>query len=97
MRNLETINRALFSFQKGKVDDCQSKQARDDAVNSLFYLKERITAIEKAAMTAVPFNSLSPKGHDNRDLQQKFGQSINTTSAASLVIPNQDGRENPFN
>lgn len=43
MRNLEIINKALFSFQKRKVEDCQNKTARDDAVNSLFYLKERIT------------------------------------------------------
>ena len=75
MRNLELINKALFSFQKRRVEDCPSKEARDDAVNSLFYLKERITAIEKAAMTASPFRSISPKGRDgaNVDLVSKFG------------------------
>lgn len=96
MRNLETINKALFSFQKRKVEDCQSKNARDDAVNSLFYLKERITSIEKQAMTASPFRSVSPKGRDKIDLVSKFGHSVGTTSAASIGIT-QEGRDNPFN
>lgn len=48
-------------------------------------------------MTASPFRSVSPKGKDTsnqQDVVNKFGQSMGTTSAASL---RQDGRDNPFN
>ena len=93
MRNLEVINKALFSLQKKRTDEFPNKKTRDDTINSLFYLKERITAIEKTAMTAEPFRSISPKGKDGNNVT-KFGQSMGTTSAASL---RQEGRDNPFN
>ena len=93
MRNLEVINKALFSLQKKRTDEFPNKKTRDDTINSLFYLKERITAIEKTAMTAEPFRSISPKGKDGNNVT-KFGQSMGTTSAASL---RNEGRDNPFN
>ena len=74
-------------------------------INALFYLKERITAIEKTAMTASPFRSVSPKGHKTPVVEStKFGQSMGTTSAASQRQEGRDqegryheGRDNPFN
>ena len=61
------------------------KQSRDDAINSLFYLKERITSVEQRTMTASPFRSLSPKARDGGTATNKLGgQSIGTTSAATL-------------
>ena len=100
MRNLEVINKALFSLHKKCADEFPDKKSRDNMINSLFYLKERITAIEKTAMTAEPFRSVSPKGkavssaHDGGNNLTKFGQSMGTTSAASI---RQEGRDNPFN
>lgn len=99
MRNLEVINKALFSLHKKCSEEFPDKKSRDNMINSLFYLKERITSIEKTAMTAEPFRSVSPKGKasstNNLDANNltKFGQSMGTTSAASR----QDGRDNPFN
>ena len=52
MRNLEVINKALFNLSKGHSDGSPDKKAREDATNAMFYLKERITEIEKAALTA---------------------------------------------
>lgn len=80
-------------------DDFGSKQMRDECVNSLFYLKERITSIEKSAMTVNPFRSISPKNRERTHLTEtllthKYGQSLGTTSAATLC---QDGRDNPLN
>lgn len=60
MRNLEVINKALFSVQKKLPEDFSDKHSRNDIINALFYLKERITSIEKTAMTAEPFRSVSP-------------------------------------
>ena len=99
MRNLESINKALFSVQKKLPEDFTDKHSRNDMINALFYLKERITSIEKTAMTAEPFRSVSPKGKAVSNLEgtnnlTKFGQSMGTTSAASI---RQDGRDNPFN
>ena len=99
MRNLEVINKALFSVQKKLPEDFSDKHSRNDMINALFYLKERITSIEKTAMTAEPFRSVSPKGKAASNLEgtnnlTKFGQSMGTTSAASI---RQDGRDNPFN
>ena len=50
-------------------------------------------------MTAEPFRSVSPKGRNGSNLDggnnlTKFGQSMGTTSAASM---RQDTRDNPFN
>ena len=82
MRNLETINKAIFSIEKRKVN-FPDKKARDDAINLLFYLKERITSIEQRTMGVSPFRSLSPNSRDNKSL--KLGpQSMGTTSAASI-------------
>ena len=67
MRNLEVINKALFSVQKKRREDFRDKVSRDDVINSLFYLRERITAIEKAAMMVSPFRSVSPKGRDAKN------------------------------
>jgi len=92
MRNLEMTNKALFSLSKRKGDDYSDKRVRDDAINSLFYLKERITSIEQKAMTASPFKSLSPKSRENDT--RLGGRSMGTTSAASI---RQEGRDNPFN
>ena len=93
MRNLETINKALFSLSQRKNDaDYSDKRSRDDAISSLFYLKERITSIEQKAMTVSPFRSLSPKSRENDT--KITGRSIGTTSAATVHL---DERENPFN
>lgn len=89
MRNLETLNKALYSIQKNKSANRTDKKERDDAINLLFYLKERITQIEQKVMSASPFRSLSPKSRDVNN-----GKSMGTTSAASL---RNDGRDNPFN
>ena len=81
MRNLEVINKALFSLSKGRSEDYPDKKARDDATNAMFYLKERITAIEKAAMTAAgPAGSLTPTPIE----VTKFGQSMGGASSASI-------------
>lgn len=47
VRNLELINKALFSFQKRRLEEFRDKQAREDAVNALYYLRERITTVER--------------------------------------------------
>lgn len=43
MRNLEVINKALFSLTKKHHDDFTDKKTRDDTINAVFYLKERIS------------------------------------------------------
>ena len=61
MRNLETVNKVLFNLSKGHLDEFSDKKARDDATNAMLYLKDRITAIEKVAMTASgPTGNLMP-------------------------------------
>ena len=108
MRNLEVINKALFSIQKRRRDDFADKKARDDAINTLFYLKERITAIEKAAMVASPFRSVSPKGRDRQTAGapshniSKYGAGPSEGTAASAASPaarsqRDNERDNPFN
>lgn len=87
IRSLETISKALFSIKSKRGADFSDKKTKDDAINLLFYLKERITSIEQRIMSANPFRSLSPK---SRDMNTIGGKSIGTTSAAS-------GRDNPFN
>lgn len=39
MRNLEVINKALFSLQKKCAEDLPDKKTRDDMIDALFYLK----------------------------------------------------------
>ena len=101
MRSLEAINKAIFTFQKRRDgEEFGSKQIREDCINSLFYLKERIIAIEKVAMNVSPFRSLSPKNREKQQpltetlLTNKYGQSIGTTSVATMCY---EGRDNPFN
>ena len=54
-------------------DDSPGKKSREDTINKVFYLKERITSIEKAAMQVSPFRSLSPKSRDERTNLDKYG------------------------
>ena len=56
IRSLEAVNKAVLSLQK-RCDGSEfaNKLAKEDCVNSLFYLKDRITNIEKAASQVSPF------------------------------------------
>ena len=92
MHGLEAIQKALFSINKCKKmrtwAEMGDKQYRDDSINSLFYLKDRITSIEQSCMTASPFRSLSPKSND-------AGKEAETTAPSASTRP--EGRNNPFN
>ena len=49
----------------------------------MFYLKERVMAIEKIAMTAIPFRSVQSPPNDGEEAT-KFGQSMGAASVTSL-------------
>ena len=48
MRKLETLNKALY-VMKG-ADDRENRGQRNDIIDSLHYLKQRVCEIEKKAM-----------------------------------------------
>lgn len=61
MRKTEVLNRALYVTNKTHQDEWQSTEARNDIIDSLHYLKQRVGEIEAKAMQPNTFRSVSPR------------------------------------
>ena len=110
MRKIEILNKALYVVKKTHQDEWQSKEARSDIIDSLYYLKQRVGEIEAKAMQPGTFRSASPqttttefeRGRGHREGSP--GSTIKSTphypasrSKNDTLRNNPGEREDPFN
>ena len=111
MRKIEILNKALFVMNKTHLEEWPNKEARNDIIDSLYYLKQRVGEIEAKAMQVSTFRSVSPqtmttenleRGRDQREGSP--GSTVRSTphypqsrSKNDTLKKHDNEREDPFN